>query len=62
LANRLEERLALDVADRAANLDQHDVDVFRDRPDAVFDLVGDVRNDLDRAPEVIAAPLFLNDG
>ena len=29
LADRLEERQALDVADRAADLDQHDVDVGR---------------------------------
>ena len=31
LADRFEERQALDVADRAADLDQHDVDVRRDR-------------------------------
>ena len=30
LADRLEERQALDVADRAADLDQHDVDVVED--------------------------------
>ena len=31
LADRLEERLALDVADRAADLDEHDVDVLARR-------------------------------
>ena len=47
LADRLEERLALDVADGAADLDDDDVDVVRDGADAVLDLVGDVRDDLD---------------
>ena len=34
LADRFEERQALDVADRAADLDEHDVDVVRRRADA----------------------------
>ena len=33
----------------------------RDRADAVLDLVGDVRNDLHRAAEIVAAPLLLDD-
>ena len=61
LADGLEERQALDVADRAADLDEHDVDVAGDGADAVLDLVGDVRNDLDGLPEVVAAPLLLDD-
>ena len=61
LANGFEERQALDVADRAADLDEHDVDVAADRADAVLDLVGDMRNDLHRAPEIVAAPLLLDD-
>ena len=61
LANGFEERQALDVADGAADLDEHDVDVRGDRADAVFDLVGDVRNHLHGAAEVIAAALLLND-
>ena len=52
-----EERQALDVADGAADFDEHDVDVLRDRPDAVLDLVGDVRDHLDGAAEIVAAPL-----
>jgi hypothetical protein len=60
LADRLEERQALDVADRSADFDQDDIDVGGHRADAVLDFVGDVRNHLHRAPEVIAAPLFLN--
>ena len=62
LADRLEERQALDVADGAADLDEHDVDVLvADGADAVLDLVGDVRNHLDRAAEVVAAALLLDD-
>jgi hypothetical protein len=52
LADRLEERQRLDVADRAADLGDDDVDVARvgEQPDAVLDLVGDVRDDLHGAP------------
>ena len=60
LPDRLEERLALDVADRAADFDDHDVGIACNRPDAVLDLVGDVGNDLDRPAQVVAAPLFLD--
>ena len=52
----------LDVADRAADLDDDDVDVLVGQPpDAVLDLVGDVRDDLHRPPEEVAAPLLLDD-
>ena len=61
LADRFEERQALDVADRAADLDEHDVDVAADRADAVLDLVGDVRNHLHGPAEVVAAPFLLDD-
>ncbi len=60
LTDGLEERQALDVADGAADFDQHDVDVLRHRADAVLDLVGDVRDDLHGAAEIIAAPLMLD--
>ena len=62
LADRLEERQRLDVADGAADLDDDDVVVARDAADAVLDLVGDVRDDLDGLAEVVAAPLLLDDG
>ena len=64
LADRLEERQALDVADRAADLDEHDVDVARgrDAQDAVLDLVGDVRDHLDGRAEVLALALAADDG
>ena len=60
LPDRLEERQALDVADRAADLDEHDVDVAGAATDRVLDLVGDVRNHLHGAAEVVAAPLLLD--
>ena len=64
LADRLEERQALDVADRAADLDDHDVRVpgTRDAGDPLLDLVGDVRDDLDRPAEIVAAALLRDDG
>ncbi len=59
LPDRLEERQDLDVADRAADLGDHDVDVLRgEREDPVLDLVGDVRDDLHRLAEVRAVPLL----
>ncbi len=61
LADGLEERQALDVADRAADLDQHEVDIARVGQDEAFDLVGDVRDHLHRRAEVVPAPLPLED-
>ena len=61
LANRLEKRQALDVADSAADLHEQDVHVLGGGTDALLDLVRDVRDDLHRPSEVVAAPLFLND-
>src|SRR5690606_9693187 len=60
LADRLDERLALDVADRAAHLTDHDVGfvLSRCQADATLDLVGDVRDDLDRAAQVVATSLL----
>ena len=62
LADRLEEDLPLDVADGAADLHDDDVRLeLRTRSaDASLDLVGDVRDGLDRAAEVVA-PAFLAD-
>jgi hypothetical protein len=55
LADRLEERLRFDVADRSADFDERDVVTLRRLVDAVLDLVGDVRNDLDGRAEIVAA-------
>ena len=64
LADGLEERQALDVADRAADLDEHDVDVARgrDAQDAALDLVRDVRDHLHGRAEVLALALAADDG
>ena len=58
LADRLEERQALDVADRAADFDQHEVDAVVALEDEVLDRVGDVRDHLHRRAEIVAAPLL----
>ena len=60
LADRLEERQRLDVADRAADLDQGHVEALRGLVDAALDLVGDVRDHLHGRAEVVAAA-FLAD-
>ena len=61
LPDRLEEGQRLDVADRAADLDDDDVDVLGALEDAGLDLVGDVGNDLHGAAQVFTAPLLLDD-
>ena len=61
LADRLEERQALDVADRAADLAQHEIEAVIAVADEVLDGVGDVRDDLDGGAEIIAAPLLGDD-
>ena len=47
LADRLQERQALDVADGTADLADRDVVAFGAGEDAALDLVGDVRDHLD---------------
>ncbi len=61
LADRLEERQALDVADRAADLDQHEVDPLVAADHELLDGVGDVRDHLHGAAQVRAAPLLGED-
>ena len=63
LADRLEERQRLDVADGAADLGDHEVDRLRlgDDQDPLLDLVGDVRDHLDGRAEVVAAALAADD-
>ena len=62
LADRLEERQGLDVADRAADLDDDDVVVLgATLLHRSLDLVGDVRDHLDGRAEVVAAPLLGDD-
>ena len=58
LPDGLEERQDLDVADRAADLGDDDVDVVAGQAgDAALDLVGDVRDDLHGLAQVVAAAL-----
>ena len=57
LANGFEERQALDIADRAADLAQDEILVRDVGLDEFLDAVGDVRNDLDGGAQIFAAPL-----
>jgi len=58
LADGLQERQRLDVAHRAAHFHQRHVGVAGAFDDAALDLVGDVRDHLHRAAEVLAAALL----
>ncbi len=58
LADGFEERLRLDVADRAADFDHGHVGITGTLDDAALDLVGDVRNDLNGRPQVVTATLL----
>src|SRR5579872_686884 len=55
LADRLEERQAFDVADRAADLAEHEILAAEIGLDRFFDGVGEVRDDLHRRAEIFAA-------
>ena len=57
LADRFEERQALDVADRAADLAQHEILVGKIGGDEFLDRVGDVRDHLHGRAEIFAAAL-----
>ena len=61
LADRFEIRQAFDIADGAADLAQHEVEILVAVADEILDRVGDVRNDLDGGAEIIAAPLLEED-
>ena len=61
LADRFEKGERFDVADRAADFDDGNVRILGVGQDLGLDLVGDVRDDLHRAAEVVAAPFFLDD-
>ena len=61
LADGFEERQRLDVSHRAADLDNHHVDVVRDLAKRRLDFVGDVRNHLHGLAQKIAAALLGDD-
>ena len=58
LADGFKERQRFDVTDRTTDLDDRHVGTLGARLDLALDLVGDVRNDLDRLAEILAAPLL----
>ena len=62
LAQRFQERQALDVAGGAADLGDEHVHALAAAVDALLDLVGDVRNHLHGLAEVVAAPLLGDHG
>ena len=61
LADPLQERQALDVAHGAAHLADHHVVALREHAHRSLDLVGDVGDDLYRAPQVVAPALPVDD-
>ncbi len=61
LADRFQERQALDVADRAADLDKREIDAVQPGRDVLLDGVGDVRDHLHGGAEVVAAALAGDD-
>ncbi len=63
LAQGFQERLGLNIAHRPADFEDHDLRAcfLCGKPDAAFDLVGDVRDDLNCPAQIIAAA-FLCDG
>ena len=61
LANRLQKRQRLDITHRATNLDETDIGIAGALFDAFNDLIGDVRDDLHRRTEIIAAALLGDD-
>ena len=61
LPDGFEERQAFDVAHRAADLAQNEVLVLDVGQHEFLDRVGDVRNDLHRGAEIVAASFALDD-
>ncbi len=64
LADRLQERQRLDIADGSADLGDDVIHVggLGDQCNPLLDLVGDVRHHLHRAAEVVAAALAADHG
>ena len=61
LADCFDERQRFDVADRAADFAQHEVDIIDSIQRKRLDGIGDMRNDLHRCPEIIAFPFPRDD-
>ncbi len=58
LANRLQERLGLDVAHGTADFDQRHIGIACTLDDAALDLVGNMRNHLDGRTQVVTTALL----
>ena len=61
LANRFHEGQRFDVADRAADFAQNEVQILGIRRRERLDLIGDVRDHLHRRAQIVAAPFALDD-
>ena len=61
LTDGFQKRQRFDVADRAADFNDGHIVTRRAFVDAAFDFVGNVRDDLNRAAEVVAAAFFGDD-
>src|SRR5207244_11141059 len=62
LADGFEEGKRFNVANGAADFDNHNVNAFGNFLDDGLDFVGDVRNDLDSFAEIIASAFFGENG
>src|SRR5471032_1971659 len=58
LANRFQERQGFDITYGTANFHQHNIMAFAAFDDAFFDVIGDVRDNLNGCAEIVAAALF----
>ena len=63
LTNRFDEGQRLDVTHRSPNFNDYDIDIIASEPkDSLLDLVGDVRDHLHGATEIVAAALSCDHG
>ncbi|MCY1170711.1 hypothetical protein D9M73_107980 [compost metagenome] len=61
LPDRLDERQRFDIADRPADFAQHEIEIVGLGLREFLDRIGDVRDDLHRGAQIIAAPLARDD-
>ena len=61
LADGFQKRQRFDIANRTADFHHRNIRAFRRAQDVALDGVGNVRDDLHRRAEVIAAPLLADD-
>ncbi len=61
LANGFQKRQRFNVAHGSPDFDNHHIVIVGNGFDGVFDFIGDVRNDLNGFPQIIAASFFFDD-